>query len=145
MRARGAWIVLALITTATVASAGCGPGGHRAAPPPTPPPTGPAGASDADAAPSPPDPLRVPDPPPGPISADECGDLVDRVLAIGLAEQRARDPKTPQATPEQQATIRARLLAAAEPTCATMPRARFECAMAARDRAAMTACETAAP
>ncbi len=140
MRARGAWIVLALMTTA--AAAACGPGGRRS--PTAPAPAGPA--SDADAAPAPPppdDPLVVPPPPPGPISADECGHLVDQVLAIGLAEQRARDPKAPQATPEQQATIRARLLTAAEPTCATMPRARFECAMAARDRAAMTACETA--
>ena len=64
-------------------------------------------------------------------------------LAIGLAEQHAREPRAPQATGEQQAAIRAQLLAQALPGCATLARASWACAMAASDRAAMMVCETA--
>lgn len=124
--------------------AGCGPGRPTLAAPaePAPAPLAPsstavdAGAGPADAMP--------PVPAPRPVTADECGLLVDKMIAIGLAEQHARDPRAPQATAGQQAAIRARLLAQALPSCATLPRASWDCAMAAGDRAAMSACEGAA-
>ena len=94
------------------------------------------GAARADAAPD----AAVAPPAPAAITRDECGQLVERMLAIGLAEQRAKDPRAPQATAAQQADIRARLLEQAVPACAAMTRASWQCAVAAADRAAMTAC-----
>lgn len=90
--------------------------------------------------PPPPDPPPPPPPPP-PLTRDECGQLVDRMLAIGVAEQQARDPRAPAMTTAQHAAVRDRLLAEAEPTCAAMARATWQCAVTAADRAAMAACE----
>ena len=101
-----------------------------------------AAVGDGGAAPGPEDPIEVA---PRPITTAECGELVDRLIAIGLTEQRARNPRAPQATAEQQVAIRARLLAQAEPSCATMTRTSWACAVAAADRAAMVACEPDAP
>ncbi len=121
--------------------AGCGPGRRAAVAPVEPPaPLTVAPAPevvDGGAA-------AAPQAVPAPITDDECGQLVDKLIAIGLAEQRVREPRAPQATGDQQATIRAQLLAQALPTCATLPRARWDCAIAAGDRAAMMVCEAAA-
>ncbi len=94
-------------------------------------------AIDAGAAPAL---VAPPTPAVQPITAAECGLLIDRMIGIGLAEQHARDPRVPQATAEQKAAIRAELLAQALPSCAALPRASWDCAMAADDRAAMGGC-----
>ena len=132
------------VIVVAMALTGCA-GKHAAAPAPAPTSSP---AADSPAGPAAPHDLAEPRPTPartGPLTADECGQMIDKVLAIGLAEQHARDPRAPQATPAQQAAIRARLLAQADGTCATMSRPSFACALAATDRAAMLACTAEPP
>lgn len=143
MRARGACILAAIVLLTGCPGKGAGPGpGDPTNGGTTSPPTDAGAASSASVdAPPPTGPGDPPTPAPGPVTAAECGLLVDKVIAVGLAEQHARDPKAPQATPEQQAAIRERLLPQMEPGCAVMTRAAYACAMAAPDRAALQACE----
>ncbi len=85
----------------------------------------------------------APPPPPAPLTAEECAALVDRMLSIGLAEQQRKTPQGPVPSAEQQQAIRAQMIAELAPSCATIPRSAWDCAMAASDRAAMAACEPA--
>lgn len=128
---------------------GCGGGGRAPTTPaptaaPTPAPTRPtrppAAAATEPAAVE----LAPPPAPPAPLSAAECAALVDHMLEVGLAEQAARDPRAPVPTAEQTAAIRAQLLGQLEPTCATLPRATWTCAMAATSRQAMVRCDEGA-
>jgi hypothetical protein len=155
MRARGLSIVIAAVAAAGLCACPGGGPPRPAGPDPAstagdgaPAPGGaggagaaaPAEAAASDQAGAVTSPAAPPPAPPAPVTREECGQLVDRLLTIGLAEQRARDPGAPQATVEQQAAIRASLLDQAAPVCASMPRTRWQCAVEAADRAAMNAC-----
>lgn len=75
-----------------------------------------------------------------PLTDDECARYVDHVLELGLAAMRASKPAELVPTAEQVAESRARLLATAP--CRELPRAAWECALAAADQAALYACAT---
>ncbi len=78
----------------------------------------------------------------GPSEA-ECGALVDHVLEIGMAKFRAdaRTSGKPIPTEAQLAKIRAQLTDELMAGCRDLPRAVYDCAMAAGDVDAYAACE----
>ena len=76
-------------------------------------------------------------------SEAECGALVDHVLELGMAKFRAdaRASGKPIPTEAQLAKIRAQLTDELMAGCRDLPRAVYDCAMAAGDVDAYVACE----
>ncbi len=74
------------------------------------------------------------------LTPDDCVRMIDHVLAIGMADQRAR--KAPELVPtaEQVATIRADMLEEQLAPCLAMPRPQWACALAARTMPALYSC-----
>jgi hypothetical protein len=116
-----------------------------------PQPTAPPAATDAGAVGEPGDGAMAVDappvtpPPPAPLTDDECAQLVDRMLAIGLAEQRSKAPKGAMPSGEQQQAIRAQMIEQMRDACGALGRETWACAVAAPDRATMAACDRPAP
>ena len=70
----------------------------------------------------------------------DCGRLLDRYIDLEQAELAATLPPEEVPTAEQVAAIRARMREEGMSGCVGQPRAPFDCAMAAPDKAALRAC-----
>ena len=80
-----------------------------------------------------------------PLTRDECVRMVDHVLDLGMAVQRARKAPEYVPTAEQVAKIRDQLIAEQLEPCLAMPRGQWDCAMAARTMDALYGCEPRQP
>jgi hypothetical protein len=70
----------------------------------------------------------------------ECEQLVDHILAMGMAEQRKAKPADQVPTDEQVATIRAKMVEELVPQCLQFTRASWQCAMAAETQQVLYDC-----
>ncbi len=75
-----------------------------------------------------------------PLTRDECEQMIDHVLAIGMAAQRAQKPAEYVPTEAQVAAIRARLVADQLDECLTWSRPVWECTVAAQTVDALPHC-----
>lgn len=100
---------------------------------------GASGPSEAppDAAPAPPR--------PAPLSRAECEQMIDHVLEIGMAQQRASKPPDYVPTPEQVAQIRQRLVADQLSACLAWSRTQYQCVMASTTVETLYACAESPP
>jgi hypothetical protein len=131
-----------LILCAALFAAACGPkpaprsgsggenGGTGAA-------TG-SGTSTSDGGPATP-------PRPPPLSRAECEQMIDHVLDVGMAQQRASKPADYVPTPEQVAKIRERLVIDQLSACLAWSRTQWQCVMTATTVETLYGCAETAP
>lgn len=120
-----------LIALALVAA--CGPKN----PPPTTPPPDPPGGGGASAG------TGATDPPadqPKPLSRAECELMIDHVLELGMAQQRAQKKPEHVPTEAQVAVIRERLVADQLSACLAWGRPQYACVMASTTVEGLYAC-----
>ena len=75
-----------------------------------------------------------------PLTRAECEQMIDHVLEIGMAEQRAQKPAEYVPTQEQVTKIREKLAAEQLEPCLAWPRPVWECTVAAVTVSALYAC-----
>jgi hypothetical protein len=111
-----------MIVALALAVAACGP----KSPPPSPPAAGTgdggatAGTGDGGTA----------EVKPSPLSRAECEQMIDHVLEIGMAQQRAQKAPEHVPTKEQVAAIREQLVADQLSACLAWQRSQWNCVMA---------------
>lgn len=79
-------------------------------------------------------------PRPSPLSRAECEQMIDHVLEIGMAQQRASKPADYVPTPEQVAQIRQRLVIDQLSACLAWSRTQWQCVMTATTIETLYAC-----
>ncbi len=124
-------IVLALALVA------CGPKNTPAPVPPDPPDSDGTGGGAATGKPA------APTEKPAPLSRAECEQMIDHVLEVGLAQQRANKAPEHVPTKEQVAAIRERLVADQLSACLAWSRAQWDCVMASTTVETLYACAEA--
>jgi hypothetical protein len=77
------------------------------------------------------------------LTADECGAMLDHIIEVGWAEQKRTLPPEKVPTPDQIAEIKKQTREKATQPCLSLPRPKYDCAMAAREPDAIVACEEA--
>ena len=80
-----------------------------------------------------------------PLSTDECNQLIDHVFDLGVAEQLAIKGADHMASSAQLDVLRDTMHSTMMLECMRFPRAAWECAMAATDTTAVSACSPPSP
>jgi hypothetical protein len=124
--------ILIVLAMALATAAACGPK-NTPAPVPPDPPEGNGGAAGTAGPPSPAE-------KPKPLSRAECEQMIDHVLDVGLAQQRANKAPEHVPTKEQVAAIRERLVADQLSACLAWSRSQWDCVMASTTVETLYAC-----
>jgi|GEM_PF-2382786 len=75
------------------------------------------------------------------LTGADCNRLIDHVLQIAVIAHNKKEKPQYQPTKQQVAAIRAKLRKELGPMCLRFGRAKFDCVMAATDRASYAACD----
>lgn len=129
-----------LILCAALFAAACGP-----KPAPRSGDTGGTGAGTSTGTSASPDGGAATPPRPPPLSRAECEQMIDHVLEIGMAQQRASKPADYVPTPEQVAQIRQRLVIDQLSACLAWSRTQWQCVMTATTIETLYACAETDP
>jgi hypothetical protein len=84
-------------------------------------------------------------PSPTPLSRAECEQMIDHVLEVGMAQQRAQKAADYVPTEAQVAAIRQRLVQDQLAACLAWPRPQWDCVMASTTVETLYACAETAP
>jgi len=123
-----------LIVLALAMAAACGPKNSPTPVPPDPPEGGGSGTAGGGGGTG-----AVADKP-KPLSRAECEQMIDHVLEVGLAQQRASKAPEHVPTKEQVAAIRERLVADQLSACLAWSRSQWDCVMASTTVETLYAC-----
>jgi hypothetical protein len=77
---------------------------------------------------------------PGPLTREDCEQLIDHIIAVQNAELRAKKPPEEWPTEEQLAEMRANLITEMMDQCVVWDRPSFDCIMAASTVDTLYAC-----